>query len=85
MARIVPAAGDANHVKGWDNGTQVTVKVPTQIRRAGSALAPGRAGQARPLPVAYSVSCASRATWKEMKCATPASWNAGIESENERR
>jgi hypothetical protein len=29
MARIVPAAGDANHVKGWDNGTQVTVKVPT--------------------------------------------------------
>jgi hypothetical protein len=33
----------------------------------------------------YGVSCASRATARLTKWATPASWKAGIESENERR
>lgn len=35
---VIPAAGDANHVTGWDNGMQVTVKVPTQICAVASEL-----------------------------------------------
>jgi hypothetical protein len=67
---------------------QVTVKVPTQIRWSGvSAQAAALTALVCALvcAAAYRLSWASRASWKEMKWATPASWYAGIESANDRR
>lgn len=77
---VIPAAGDANHVTGWDNGMQVTVKVPTQIRRSRLVrsrwppleLPSGLPRTGNADSRGYGVSCASRASARLMKWTTPA-------------